>query len=37
MREMIVIRALANGVWEIQVVTRRGQNETIGRTKRCRV
>jgi len=36
MKEMIVIRALANGLWEIQVITRKG-TELIERGKRCRI
>jgi hypothetical protein len=37
MREMIVIRMLANGFWEIQVVTRKSKNEFIERGKVCKI
>ena len=37
MKEMIVIRALENGLWEIQVITRKSRNEMIERGKRCRI
>jgi hypothetical protein len=37
MEEMIVIRALENGVWEIQVVTRKNSREMTERGKRCKV
>jgi len=37
MREMIVIKALPNGFWEIQVVTKKSQNEFIERGKVCKI
>jgi hypothetical protein len=37
MKEMIVIRALANGFWEIQVLLRKSRNELIERRKLCHV
>ena len=37
MKEMIVIRALESGLWEIKVVTRKSQNEMTERGKRCRI
>jgi len=37
MNEMIVIRALENGFWEIQVVTRKRKNEFIERGKVCKI
>jgi hypothetical protein len=35
MKEMILIRALDNGLWEIQVITRKSCNEMTQRGKRC--
>ena len=37
MREMIVIRVLANGFWEIQVITKKSKNEFIERGKVCKI
>jgi hypothetical protein len=37
MKEMIVIRSLENGLWEIQVILRKGPGEMIERGKRCRI
>ena len=37
MKEMIVIRALANGFWEIQVLLRKTNTELIERRKVCHV
>ncbi len=37
MKEMIVIRALANGFWEIQVLIRKTRKELIERRKLCHV
>jgi hypothetical protein len=37
MKEMIVIRSLENGVWQIQVILRKNRDEMIERGKRCRV
>ncbi len=35
MKEMIVIRALDNGLWEIQVRIKRSKDELIERGKVC--
>jgi hypothetical protein len=37
MKDFIVIRFLAPGVWEIQVIARRGTDSWVGRGKRCRI
>jgi len=37
MKEMIVIRALENGIWEIQVLVKKSKDEIIERGKRCRI
>lgn len=37
MKEMIVIRALKNGLWEIHVLLRKNRSELIERGKVCRV
>jgi len=37
MKEMIVIRALENGLWEIQVRIRKSKNELIERGKVCKI
>jgi hypothetical protein len=37
MKEQIVIRALANGQWEIQVLIRKSNNELIERGKVCNI
>ncbi len=37
MKEMIVIRALENGLWEIQVLVRKGKDEFIERGKICKI
>jgi len=37
MKEMIVIRALENGLWEIQVLVRKNKNELIERGKICKI
>ena len=37
MREMIVIQAVDQGVWDIQVVTRKLRGITVRRGKRCHV
>jgi hypothetical protein len=37
MEELIVIRALENGVWEIQLRTRQGSEEIIKGGKVCRI
>jgi len=37
MNEMIVIEALENGVWEIQVVVRQSKDRMIKRGIRCRI
>jgi hypothetical protein len=37
MKEMIVIRSLCPGVWEIQVILRKGRETLIERGKRCRI
>jgi hypothetical protein len=37
MKEMIVIRALENGLWEIQVLVRVNKNEFIERGKVCKI
>jgi hypothetical protein len=37
MKEMIVIKALAGGYWEIQVVLEKSKNELIERGKICKI
>ena len=37
MHEMIVIKALPNGFWSIQVVTKKSKNEFIERGKVCKI
>lgn len=37
MKEMIVVRALGDGLWEIQVLLRKDPHTLIERGKRCRV
>jgi hypothetical protein len=37
MKEMIVIKALAGGFWEIQVVMKKSKNELIERGKVCKI
>ncbi len=37
MNEMIVIKALGNGFWQIQVLVRKTQNELIERGKVCKI
>jgi len=37
MKELIVVRSLAAGLWEIQVILRKGPDEMIERGKRCRI
>ena len=37
MEEMIVIRVLGNGFWEIQVVMRKSRTELIERGKVCKI
>ena len=37
MKEMIVIRALESGLWEIEVLVRKNRAELIKRGKRCRI
>lgn len=37
MKEMIVIRMLENGFWEIQVVLRKSRTELIERGKVCKI
>jgi hypothetical protein len=37
MKEEIVIRALENGLWHIQVRVREGRNELIERGKVCKI
>jgi len=37
MSEMIVIKALPNGFWEIQVVMRKSKTELIERGKVCKI
>ena len=37
MKELIVIRSLANGLWEIQVIVRKSRDSMIERGKRCKI
>ena len=37
MSEMIVIKALPNGFWSIQVVTKKSKREFIERGKICKI
>jgi len=37
MKEMIVIRALKNGLWQIRVVVRKNKKQLIERRKKCKV
>ncbi len=37
MKEMIVIRALANGFWEIRVLLRKTRKKLIERRKLCHI
>jgi len=37
MNEMIIIRALANGLWEIQVVVAKSKTGLIKRGKVCKI
>ena len=37
MKEMIVIKALPGGFWEIQVRMKKGKNEFIERGKVCKI
>jgi hypothetical protein len=37
MKEMIVIRALDNGQWEVKVLVRKSKTEFIERGKICKV
>jgi hypothetical protein len=37
MKEQIVIRALANGLWEIQVLVKQSKNKLIKRGKVCKI
>ncbi len=37
MKEIIVIRALENGMWAVQVRTRKGRHELIERGKVCKI
>ena len=37
MKEQIVIRALENGLWEIQVLVRKSNKELIERGKVCKI
>ena len=37
MKEMIVIKALENGFWEIQVVAKNSKTELIERGKVCKI
>jgi len=37
MKEMIVIEALPNGFWSIQVVTKKNKKEFIERGKVCKI
>jgi hypothetical protein len=37
MKEMIVIQALANGLWSIQVVVKKSNSKIIQRRKTCKI
>jgi hypothetical protein len=37
MKEMIVIQALANGLWRIHVVVKKSNNKLIQRRKVCKI
>lgn len=37
MKEMIMIQALENGIWQIQVVVKQSENKLITRGIRCRI
>jgi hypothetical protein len=37
MKDMIVIRALENGQWEIKVLVNKSANELIERSKVCKI
>jgi len=37
MKDMIVIRMLENGLWEIQVVMRKSKTELIERGRICKI
>ncbi len=37
MKEVIVIKALENGLWEIQVILQKGNNKLIKRGTICKI
>jgi hypothetical protein len=37
MNQIVEIRALENGLWEIQILRKEGETEVVERGKRCRI